>query len=541
MITAISAVMFVGFIALTADVGAFYVQKRKLQAATDLAAIAAAGALPDPAPAASRILSANGFSGANISALEIGSYRNDLSVPSAQRFSPTGANNANAVRLATAIATPMYFGKIFNLTGIASPARGATFANGSVPIGARAVAATSAEAAFGIGARLASLNGGVVNAILGQMLGANISLSAMDYQALASANIDAFKMTQALATRLSLTGLTYDQVAALSVRASDVYAAAAAVAPASASSRLQALSAATGYNATLKLEDLVSFGSSGALDISKAAPLASMAGSFDFVTAVAQLSNGAHQIDVDLGAQLPGLLSAKLTLSVGERPVWMVGPVGATIYTAQTRLRLLARIGGGALGVAINVPLYVDVAHGSATLSAASCLRAPTLQQSAQLIVKPGIVNAAIADVSNADIGNLASAPRLTPATLVSAPGILQATGFAQAAIGAVSGAPVSYSNGEILAVTRKTTTTSSYLASLTSSLVGKINLQIQSGGVALGTPGAVTAALASQLAAAARPLDSALFSILQTLGVGLGEADTWVSGVSCQSAKLVN
>ena len=67
-------------------------------------------------------------------------------------------------------------------------------------------------ATFAIGSRLVSLNGGLLNAILGRMLGTTLSLSAMDYQALIDAHIDAFDFLNALATRLDLTGVTYDSV-----------------------------------------------------------------------------------------------------------------------------------------------------------------------------------------------------------------------------------------------------------------------------------------------------------------------------------------
>src|SRR5690606_19220631 len=51
-------------------------------------------------------------------------------------------------------------------------------------ISAKGTASVSAQAAFSIGSRLASLNGGILNSILGGLVGGNLSLAVMDYEAL---------------------------------------------------------------------------------------------------------------------------------------------------------------------------------------------------------------------------------------------------------------------------------------------------------------------------------------------------------------------
>ncbi|OWK22362.1 hypothetical protein AJ88_08750 [Mesorhizobium amorphae CCBAU 01583] len=81
-------------------------------------------------------------------------------------------------------------------------------------IGTTATASAQAEAAFSIGSRLASVNGGILNALLGGLLGSNISLSVMDYNALISADIDVLSFTDQLATELKLTGVSYSDVLA---------------------------------------------------------------------------------------------------------------------------------------------------------------------------------------------------------------------------------------------------------------------------------------------------------------------------------------
>ena len=75
-----------------------------------------------------------------------------------------------------------------------------------------AIANAPAEAAFSIGSRLASLNGGLVNALLGGLTGTTLSLSVMDYEALIKADVSAFSFMDNLALQLGLTGATYTDV-----------------------------------------------------------------------------------------------------------------------------------------------------------------------------------------------------------------------------------------------------------------------------------------------------------------------------------------
>jgi len=76
------------------------------------------------------------------------------------------------------------------------------------------IASAQPQAAFSVGSRLASLNGGILNALLGGLLGGNISLSVMDYNSLVSADVDVLSFTDALATQLHLTGVSYSDVLA---------------------------------------------------------------------------------------------------------------------------------------------------------------------------------------------------------------------------------------------------------------------------------------------------------------------------------------
>jgi uncharacterized membrane protein len=89
--------------------------------------------------------------------------------------------------------------------------------------------------------------------------------------------------------------------------------------------------------------------------------------------------------------------------------------------------------------------------------------------------------------------------------------------------------------------LTIKTTSTTDYVASLLSSLIGGLQLKVNVLGLGLGLPSSLDTTVAQTIATAATPIDRVLSSTLSSLGVGLGQADTWVSGVSCGNAVLVN
>ncbi|WP_204327080.1 hypothetical protein, partial [Stenotrophomonas maltophilia] len=65
-------------------------------------------------------------------------------------------------------------------------------------------AARAQFAAFHVGSGLAALDGGIANAVLGALLDTRLSLRAMDYDALLSTRVDAFRFLDALDARLNL-------------------------------------------------------------------------------------------------------------------------------------------------------------------------------------------------------------------------------------------------------------------------------------------------------------------------------------------------
>jgi uncharacterized membrane protein len=154
--------------------------------------------------------------------------------------------------------------------------------------------------------------------------------------------------------------------------------------------------------------------------------------------------------------------------------------------------------------------------------------------------VTPAVIDAWIGNVSSADFTNFSQAPNPGPATLLNLIGLATVTGKAHATITNLSATPVTFSYADIVQVNKKTTSTVDYLSSLLSNLIGGLHLQANVLGLGLGLPSNLSQTAAQTLASATSPLDATLSQIQQTLGVALGQADTWVSGVHCGSAVLV-
>ncbi len=555
---AASIFVLFGFGAMAVDVGSFFYEKRRQQTANDLAALAAASDLPRARAAAQASAASNGFAAGAVQAVEPGVYNPDPALPVARRFTPGPAASANAVRVEMRSVTPMLLGRVLAVApGIAEQterpglrATQASLQSGDVPIGSSAIAAQDAQAAFAIGSRLARLEGGVLNGVLGALLGGGVSLSVMDYEALLKARIDLFDFSQRLATRASLTAVTYDEVLDANVRLGDVLKAATDAArdhPGSSAAAIGALGriAQAGSRAgqAVDLKSLVSFGPFGGRPISGPRPIGASLTALDLVSALAQISNSARQVEVGLALNLPGIAAASLKLGIGERPVGTslvsVGRLGASVHTAQTRLLLTVDLVGSGQAALVRLPIYLELASATARLQSIQCSAGDVSTSRVTLTVTPALVDAWIGQVSMAEFNNFRTAPRPPAATLLNVAGLARVTGRAHATMTNLSATPVSFSYPEILRGDKRTTSTQNFVATLLGRLIGDLDIRVEALGLGLGLPG-LGGAVSGVVSAAATPIDQVLNAVLGTLGVGLGQADSWISGVRCGGAVLV-
>lgn len=526
-----SFLMIMACAALGVDVGSIFADKRRTQSAADLAAIVAASDLNNASRAAAATVAKNNYPPDSLVAVEPGVYTAKASLSPQQRF-VAGATPANAVRVSLKTKTPLYFGKV--LTG-----------DSQWDVKATAIASTTQLATFAIGSRLASLNGGLLNALLGGMLGTTLSLSVMDYNALLGAKVDALDFLSALATRVNLTGVSYDTLLSSNIKLPDIIGALiTANGNNAATSALASVSAAvTGLTNTILPKSLIDLGPYSGLMVGEKPKIGVKLSAYDLLSATAALANGTNQIAAGVNLNLPGIAGVTLMATIGERPVgtsWVtVGSQGASVHTAQTRVLLKVQlIGTGAVSV-VNLPVYVEIAAGTATLNAVSCGYPNMSTSTVTLGVSPGIVDAWIADVTPAMMKNFSTKPNPPAANIVDL-GALQVSGRAHATMANAKPTPVTFSYADIQSQTKKTVNTTSFTSSLISSLLGDLQLGVQLGPLGLPIPG-IGALVATILSGATVALDALLNMVLQTLGVGLGQADVWVTGIRCDGAVLVN
>ena len=185
---------------IVVDTGALLYAKREQQAATDAAALGAVRQLDNPQAAAEAIFSLNDYATENVRATGI-YYVSDASRAPAERYFEEGetasdgtvvnANNINAVRVRQLTDSPTYFARLFgfgNMTDIETVA----------------IATLSKHVSFSAGTRVASLDDGIANQVLGGLLGTTLNLSLIDYNALADTNIGALAFLDALAAEVGL-------------------------------------------------------------------------------------------------------------------------------------------------------------------------------------------------------------------------------------------------------------------------------------------------------------------------------------------------
>lgn len=532
IIMALFLMVCVSLAAIAVDMGALYLERRTAQGAADLAAMAAAGDLDRAEDAARATLASNGFGDVSTLSVVKGRYEGDAALAPGARF-VAGREPYNAVRLDMARGGRLYFAKSF----MAEP-----------EISVSAVGAADAQATFSIGSRLASVNGGLLNALLGSLLGGNISLSAMDYRSLLDANVSLDGFLSALAAEIDLTAGTYSELLSSDVRVGNVLDAIAKAATsggdAQAGHVAATLASQIAGTATVPVNTLVDLGPLANAEIGQPhAGLASDVNVMSLLSAAAIAANGGKQVAVNLGGSVPGLLSLTLDLAVGEvaqHSGWVaVGQQGATVRTAQTRLRLVAEVGGTGLlaGVRVRLPLYIEIAAAEARLAGLTCGVAQDGAREALIEARPAVVRAWIGDVAPGGLSSFGTGVPVANASVVQVPLIsVSASAFAQMANAAAT--EMRFSQSDIDGRLVKTAKVHDHLSSLVSSLLQNATLNVSVAGFGLGVS-AIKALVLSLLSPVVSALDPLVASLLKAVGVSLGEVDVQVNGLRCGGAVL--
>ncbi|MDB5536131.1 MAG: hypothetical protein JWQ65_1006 [Devosia sp.] len=540
------AVMFAGTIGLVAVVSALavdsaslYNERRGLQRNVDMAAIAAAA---DPAnrlniahdvlvdagvlTAAQTVAALEALPGPNPLQAVQGHYAADPAIAPELRF-VAGGSPVNAVRVQFEQAGTLYFARSW------SP----------VPtVGATAIATVTPQVAFSVGSRLASLNGGIANALLNKLLGTNIALTLVDYNGLANAKIDALSFLDALALQLGITVGTYNDILGVSADHGQISKAIASLLTGAQKTAALKIANAAGGNGKVLIGKLFALGALGEASLGSAGSnLFTDISALELLTVSAGLSDGTHQVALGLSAGVPGLTGIDVSLAIGEPPQggswYAVGPEHTVVRTSQIRLRIIASLNLQLLLLPlldVRLPLYLDIANAEATVASATCPTGTNSSGSAVIATRPGVAHLILGEVNAGTFGDFNTAPAIGTATLLNALGI-KVTGQAHAEIAQTTPVNLAFSPAEIAAGTVKTAKTTSFTGSLVGSLLG--DLQLTAAGIPLGIIGPLLEAL---LAPLTPTLDLVISTLLETLGLSLGEADVQVYGVLCTHAVLV-
>ena len=548
MLTALCGVALIGSAALGVDLGDIYMKTRQLQGVADLAAMASVqsldpGASQSPAATAQATAALNPWRGGITAQTVTGLYAADASVAAARRFTPSTAS-PNAVQVTLQAPVPLYFA-------------GLLIGRSSLTLTRSAVAARAQFAAFSIGSGLASLNGGVANALLSALTGSQVQLSVMNYQALASANVDLLRYIPALQTRAGLQALSFSQVLTTSVTPAAALGALADSLSASgqpaAASAAQSLAAASASLPGTPLSTILDLGPYESQDQTTDGSGASLSvGALGLADALLAAANGSRQISLALNGLVPGVPQVDLWLAIGQRPSqspWLtVTDAGQVVVrTAQMRLYIQASLAPGVLstasgGALVTLPIYVEAASAQAKLQDMQCPESAA-SQGLDLSVSPSLGTFALAQLDTTTLANFSTPVALQPATLLNAV-LVRATAYSRVDIGGgqASWQGVSFSQADIAAGTMKSVFTSDVARASVASLLAGTSVQVQTPVVTLGlTPAVLSPELQALLVQAAPSLDTLVGQVEAMSGVRVGEADVWADGLRCHGAALVS
>ncbi|ANH04332.1 pilus assembly protein TadG-related protein [Shinella sp. HZN7] len=555
-LAAISLPLLIFSLALGVDYGYLTVQQRTLQAAADLAAIAAAANVGEAEKSAAGYFALNnlpvtvtGKDGTTIPAVmtavnsrvtpatalvERGRYTADPDIAPEERFKPASAD-ADAARVTLTRASDLFVAALFTPR---SPLLSATGA-----------AARSKTAAFSIGTRLASLNDGILNALLGKLLGTNLSLNVMDYRALVDTDISVQPFLKAVAAKLDLTAGTYEDVLNAGITMPQLLASMRAVEGLSGPVRsaLHLIEQATAASkAKLPLSRILNLDPKKGLAVATGGDWKMSINALQMITSAAALANGANQVALDVGAVVPGLAAVKVNLAIGEPPVetpaHRLGAPGSAVRSAQTRLSVEVGIDGLAAlaGLRIKLPLYVEVAASEAKLSDIRCFGGSPVNANVVVEAVPGVAEVAVGKVDPSVLSDFSDKARVQRARIVDS-ALLSIDAIAHAEVKNLGRTRLTYTPTEIAAGTTKSVSTRDKLTSTVRTLFGNLDVDINVKllGLSIGIPG-ITSALGSTLGAVTPAIDELLYNLLILAGVRVGEADIRVTGVRCQRPALV-
>lgn len=525
VIAAVAGGLLCLFTAAVIDLGVLVLHTRRVQGAADLAALSAVRNLAQGEGAVSR--AAQATVEANVApdvsvtvATALGVYTPDPAKARNDRFM-TGGIKPNAARVEVTSRAPMFFTPLL-------------LGRDQVRVTRRATATTGGgtpKAMISIGSRLARLDGGVANQVLGGLTGSKVSLSVMDYRRLIDLDVNLLGFTDALATDLGVQVGDYDRLLATQVDAARALRVLERVAGGQDGGALGKVASASD-GTKVRLGDLIGLEARAPDGIREG--LDASVSAMDLVMAMLEVGGGDRQVALDLGVPA-GLADLKTSLAIGERPnrsPWLTVTADGQpiIRTAQARLYVRARTAQSLSGLArVELPILIELAASEARLKSLSCDPAHAVE----VDVRPGLARASIGVVDEAKLDDFKAPLAPQRATLLSVLGLVSITGKADVEAADAGFRSLRLDAGDIDNQRTKTMASRGFASGAVASLLARLDVDVNVIGLGLGL-GDLTKALGRLLEPLGPVLDGALNPVLDLLGLKLGEADVTVHGLSC-------
>ncbi|CAE6917059.1 TadG family pilus assembly protein [Paraburkholderia domus] len=549
------------------DIGNVFFVRRQLQRTADLAAaagvqlVASAGGCSAATAAATQNATTNGLPTNGTVAVSCGRW--DPATSTTLTTPPTDGTGSpiNAVNVTVGQSVPYFF---------LGPARN---------VQASATAKATNVGTFTIGTSLISVgssgctaSSSTLNSILGGLLGVNLQLDAVSYCGLATARIKVRDLVVA-ANAGTVDGLlklpvTVGSLANLMVTALQQ----TSIVNANLSSSIGALQTVVSANVPGGFNIGDSSSASGLLSLGLAntqAALDATISPLDALVVAAEIAQkGQPPINIAAGLNLPGL-STTLQVQVIQPPVLAIGEAGTTpgssttwvtsARSAQVRAYLKLTLGTsslplGALGalipIDVNLPLYVEVAPGTAGLSSANC--ASTRQASQSVIgVQTGLANICIGDPP----ANMSASQAFScsnPATLINVANLVTVQAAASVALVNPPAQPT-YLTFDGVVDNEYQSTNSNQVGGVISNALSGLGTQLaQPNALSIGLPlgislplgpiaSPIVTLLGQVLAPALGGLDTLLVPVLQLLGAQIGVSTIHDLSLTCGVSQLVN
>ena len=521
LILAGSLFMLVGAATVAVDLGSVYLARRQLQGVTDAAALAAADG---GRSAAEQLVAQSGVKGVTLATLHSGSYSADPAIPVEQRFRE-GDPAGGAMRVELRRRTPLFFGRL--LVG-----------RDGIDLRARATAARNDAAAFSLGTGLASLSGGLPNMLLSNLAGTELNLSVMDYNGLASADLDLLHVADALKVRTGRNDDAYGALFDRDIPLSDLLGAMSDSAGGSAATNSLMALASRIPGRSVRLSDIIDLGPVRGAGSATGQPNI-LLDAFLMLRMVLSPPSGTS-VPMDLRVNVPGLSSTRLMLVTGEgqtrSPLMSItAKHDVVLRTAQTRIYMESTVATALSGIAsVRIPLYVELAAAEARLSDIRC--GP--DGGVTLAVTPSVGSAALGDIDANALTNF-SVPASPRAALLAQTIGLRVSGYANVSLGGTQTQAVHFSPAEISAQQAKTVSTRDVTQGIAASLANQTQIQISLLGITISNS-PLNPLIGGLLGATAPLLDGIINGVTDTLGVRIGSAEVRVHQRRCGMAAVV-